>query len=984
MNIGQAFSFSASVFVLMCLTSINASSQCTPAVNGTIYWVTTNVDGGPGSLRQAILDANADNTGGSIEINGGWSTFPIFSQLPVVTSDSLIIFDYLAPITIDGQNLVQEPAITFATSTSCIGYLISGINFLPATLIVTSAANDGAGSLREAIRSANFSATSDIIAFDIPGPAPHRIQLNNMLPLIFKSLTIDGSTQPANGYTGTAPKIEIDGVTNAFIGLNFYFNSTPYLNTAAVYGVYMNGFSTAITTNRALNVTIGNPGKGNVISGNNFGLSLGQDIATLVQNNYIGTDTSGTVAQGNISIGLSITGIPNGVHTLQNNVISGNQSWGAVLYNDVRNVTIKGNLIGTDKTGTLPIPNHNFGISSSGNLITIGGTLPGEGNLFSGNCIISPVSSKTALFIFGDSTIVVGNKFGTDITGTDTLPNRHGSSMIINGSNNQIGGATVAERNIFAGSPVGISGSQGINNRIENNYFGTDLTGTFALPNNVAISLGGDTSMVIGNKIKYNQTGIQYGSSSSGNLVTGNEIKENATDGIWNWGIGNTFSQNAIANNGAMGILNYQSSNNGILPPVITAVSSDSVTGTALPGSTIELFYSVSGNSNAQGDQFIATITADNMGNWIYSGILSAPASVTATQTDSAGNTSEFSILWSQVTNNVWPGDCNYDLTVDNLDFVYLGMGMGYTGPLRSNASLNWTPQPAGDWNTSYFSGVNHKHADTDGNGVVSLLDVDAINQNYGLTHPFRLQPPVISSAVYDFVITASADTIAPGGNATYTISAGTTLLPVPQIYGIKWSLLFNADLVDTTQIVYNYSGSALGNLPTGIADFKKSFYAFDQVDVALTRLNLNDTFNLNGIIGSIEIQSKSSINTVETLLMNAVSILGLTINGTQVNFNVQPDSVIIDPTFVGVNELQEVMGISVFPNPFSNMLMIHSNRTVITNINIYDAVGKKIISKTVNAFSIQLSLQDLSQGFYNLEVTDSEGHVSLKKIIRN
>ncbi len=984
MNLTRPLCFGASVLVLLLLSTITANSQCTPAVNGNIYWVTTNADGGPGSLRQAILDANADNTGGSIEINGGWSSFPINSQLPVVTCDSLIIFDYLAPITIDGQNIVQEPAITFATSSSCIGYLISGINFLPATLLVTTTANDGAGSLREAIRSANFSATADVIAFNIPGPAPHRIQLDTMLPLIFKSLTIDGSTQPANGYTGAAPKIEIDGVTKTFMGLNFYFNSNPYQNTAAVYGVYMNGFSTALTTNRALNVTIGDPAKRNVISGNMFGISLGQDAASLVQNNYIGTDTSGSVAEGNTSIGLSMTGTFTGVHTLQNNVISGNQSWGVVLYNDVRNVTIKGNFIGTDKTGTLPIPNYNFGISSSGSVITIGGTNPGDGNLFSGNCVVSAVSSKTALFIFGDSTTVVGNKFGTNITGTDTLPNRYGSSMIINGSHNQIGGPAASERNIFAGSPVGITGSQGVNNRIENNFFGTDLTGTFPLPNNVAISLGGDSSLIIANKIKYNQTGIQYGGSSSNNLVTGNEIKENATDGIWNWGTGNTFSQNSIANNGDMGIFNYQSSNNGILPPVVTSVSTDSVTGTALPGSTIEIFYSISGNSNAQGDQFIAVVTADNSGNWIYNGTLTAPAAVTATQTDSSGNTSEFSTLWSQVTNNVWPGDCNYDLTVNNLDFVYLGMAMGYTGPLRSNASLNWLPQPAGDWSTSYFSGVNHKHADTDGNGVVSLLDVAAIAQNYGLTHPFRLQPPVIASAVYDLIITASQDTIPPGGTAVFTVYAGSTSLPIPLIYGIKWSLLFDADLVDTTQIVFDYSGSVLGNLPSGIADFQKSFYSSDQVDAAITRLNLNDTSNLNGVIGTISIQAKASVNTVETLLMNAVSVLGLSINGTLINFNVQPDSLIIDPAFVGVNEINSAGLISVYPNPVIDILMIHSDENKISLVTIYDLAGKKIISKTADAFSIQLSLQELSKGFYNLEVIDSKGNSTLKKLIRN
>src|SRR5688572_25140823 len=108
--------------------SVSAQFLCTPAVNGTTYWVTTDIDGGPGSLRQAILDANAANIGGVIEINGAWSNYPINSPLPLITCDSLQIFPYVLPITIDGQGFVQEPAISFATETSCFGSLVHGIN----------------------------------------------------------------------------------------------------------------------------------------------------------------------------------------------------------------------------------------------------------------------------------------------------------------------------------------------------------------------------------------------------------------------------------------------------------------------------------------------------------------------------------------------------------------------------------------------------------------------------------------------------------------------------------------------------------------------------------------------------------------------------------------------------------------------------------------------------------------------------------------
>src|SRR5215212_2726267 len=53
---------------------------------------------------------------------------------------------------------------------------------LAATFTVSNANDDGAGSLRAAITSANATAGADTITFDITGPGPHTIQLASALP----------------------------------------------------------------------------------------------------------------------------------------------------------------------------------------------------------------------------------------------------------------------------------------------------------------------------------------------------------------------------------------------------------------------------------------------------------------------------------------------------------------------------------------------------------------------------------------------------------------------------------------------------------------------------------------------------------------------------------------------------------------------------------------------------------------------------------
>src|ERR1043166_3265039 len=70
---------------------------------------------------------------------------------------------------------------------------------IPATFVVTSAADSGTGTLREAVTSANGQANSggpDVIQFAISGAGAHTIQLLSPLPTIIDPVIIDGATQP--------------------------------------------------------------------------------------------------------------------------------------------------------------------------------------------------------------------------------------------------------------------------------------------------------------------------------------------------------------------------------------------------------------------------------------------------------------------------------------------------------------------------------------------------------------------------------------------------------------------------------------------------------------------------------------------------------------------------------------------------------------------------------------------------------------------
>lgn len=75
----------------------------------------------------------------------------------------------------------------------------------------------------------------------------------------------------------------------------------------------------------------------------------------------------------------------------------------------------------------------------------------------------------------------------------------------------------------------------------------------------------------------------------------------------------------------------------------------------------------------------------------------------------------------SCVPTSVYPGDANHDQIANHTDLLPIGIHFGETGPVRAGASLAWTAQAADGWGDSLVStGVDIKHVDTDGNGIIN------------------------------------------------------------------------------------------------------------------------------------------------------------------------------------------------------------------------------------------------------------------------
>lgn len=335
------------------------------------FTVTITNDSGPGSLRQAILDANANPGADTIAFNipgPGVRTISPLTPLPSLTDDAGVTIDgYTQPgsspntlaagdnavllIALDGSaGFGQGTGLTVASSANAIRGLIVG-QFDTGILIYAGSGN---------------SVTGCFIGTDSTGSvaAPNRTGLDLVTLSSVASNTgtqIGGATlENRNVISGNGEGIAALGVSNCTIAGNFI--GTDRAGTSALpngEGVGI-GFSTGAVVGGSAQ------GSRNIISGNTgVGISSYGTLLTQIQGNFVGTDVTGTIAVSNgegIICESDIATFIGGAALGQGNVVSGNRSDGIRIFYGASSDFVSGNFIGTDPSGTIPLGNGGHGV----------------------------------------------------------------------------------------------------------------------------------------------------------------------------------------------------------------------------------------------------------------------------------------------------------------------------------------------------------------------------------------------------------------------------------------------------------------------------------------------------------------------------------------------------------------------------------------------------------------------------------------------
>jgi len=329
--------------------------------------------------------------------------------------------------------------------------------------------------------------------------------------------------------------------------------------------------------------------------------------------------------------------------------------------------------------------------------------------------------------------------------------------------------------------------------------------------------------------------------------------------------------------------------------------------------------------------------------------------------------------VWVDITTTscVWAGDADTNKIVNNFDLLPLGLGYGETGAVRPNAGIDYDCEPALNFvNSTPITGINYKHSDTNGDGIVNADDTTAILLNWGQIH-LKNNSIAPLNAIPLYV----EPTIALAGQMLQIpIILGDTSILADSIYGLAFTINYDETMTDTNSVSVDFNTSWLGTINADMISVQKDFYHQGKIEVAVVRIDQTNRDGM-GQIGTLNLTIKDDIlkkSTTQRLDLLISDVRMITNVETERLANTPPTDILVS-TITSTNNLTAATTyVNVFPNPAKTNLNIQSNDEI-QSISLYNLAGQEIKSIQLQDLNTQLNIQNLAQGVYILKVQTTQ-----------
>ncbi|MEM6967226.1 MAG: T9SS type A sorting domain-containing protein [Bacteroidota bacterium] len=349
------------------------------------------------------------------------------------------------------------------------------------------------------------------------------------------------------------------------------------------------------------------------------------------------------------------------------------------------------------------------------------------------------------------------------------------------------------------------------------------------------------------------------------------------------------------------------------------------------------------------------------------------------------------------LTDCVFPGDANDDGEANFYDLLELGVGQGITGPVRPNATTEWVGQLAPDWSQTTAEGVNYKHLDCDGNGIIDENDAVAIVSNYQVMD--APNPNTESSAPLIY-IEFDQDTIyVDDGDLLSDIPVkvhlmvGKEALPAEDIYGLALYLGYPNDLVQEDSVDFHYHDDSFFGTSDEVIWAPNNQHDEEQVDIGVTRV---DGFPVSGsgkvgegnfIIDSDILDGRIDDGLVHfPVSVNGVRMIDEAGNELPINLPNTPATLVFSKFDNATSTVDTELSrkVKLYPNPATDKVILELGDLNGNQLEVFNNIGQRIFVDNAIQPIFELGIKDWNSGIYYIKIQTEQGVVSKRFLIEN
>lgn len=346
-------------------------------------------------------------------------------------------------------------------------------------------------------------------------------------------------------------------------------------------------------------------------------------------------------------------------------------------------------------------------------------------------------------------------------------------------------------------------------------------------------------------------------------------------------------------------------------------------------------------------------------------------------------------------TDCIWPGDANGDGSANHYDLLNIGLGFGSMGPPRTvfpvpGDPLFWAPSFNTDWGQA-VGAVDYKHLDCDGNGVIDVEDLLAIQKNYS---PATSLPNnnTEGAAPVSLKLASSIDH-QPDSSTRVSILAelniGSLQLPVEDLHGVALRLRFPGQPFSLTDIQVEPEEADLLGAAGEVLSLSKRIREGDKQDFLDVAISKKNTIGSSGFGKAVSIRIISAdiielINAPATEFKVAIEgLLLIDSKGDTLQYDLPVDTACVN--FIenistsSRNEPLPAASLQIMPNPTSDYVLLRTQSGIrLQRYSLMNMAGQVVrLGQLGELTQARIDLHAQRPGWYLLKVQTDRGFIT-------